>query len=136
VWFAPLVVHLGHRAHALGSRWSLTALCAFWVTFAGWFVSVGGGTPEAGLLSIRLGGRWDVWLPAAYLLAFVAVLVATAWWLRAVRRDVQRDAEWAYVTGTATGGVLYPLTRTQLAVTNGLGTTASSSVVSPGKTVT
>lgn len=132
VWFAPLVVHLGHRAHVMGSRWALTALCAFWVTFAGWFVSVAGGTPEAGLLSIRLGGRWDVWLPASYVLAFVAVLVATVWWLGSVRRDVGRD----YVTGTTTGGVLYPLTRTQLAVTSGLGTTASRSAVSPGKTVT
>jgi alpha-1,2-mannosyltransferase len=128
VWFAPLVVHLGHRALAVGSRWSLAALCAFWVTFAGWFVSVAGGSPETGLLAIRPGGTWDVWLPATYLLAFVTVLVAAAWWLRRPDRD--------YATGTDTAGVLYPVTRTQLAVSRGLGTTASSSTVSPGKTVT
>ena len=87
VWLAPLVVHLGHRAFVVGSRWSLAALCASWVTFAGWFVSVAGDTPETGLLSIRPGGTWDVWLPAAYLLAFVTTLVATAWWLRRPDRD-------------------------------------------------
>jgi alpha-1,2-mannosyltransferase len=132
VWLAPLLVHLGHRAFVVGSRWSLVALGALWVTFAGWFVSVAGDTPETGLLSIRPGGTWDVWLPAAYLLAFVTVLAATAWWLRRMGRYVRRD----YVTGTDTAGVLYPVTRTQLAVTRGLGTTASSSTVSPGKTVT
>jgi alpha-1,2-mannosyltransferase len=126
VWSAPLVVHLGHRALALGSRWALAALCAFWAAFAGWLVSVTGGTPETGLLSIRPGGTWDVWLPAAYLLAFVTVLAATAWWLR--REN--------YVMGTVTAGVLYPVTRTQLADSSGLGTTASRSTVSPGKTVT
>jgi alpha-1,2-mannosyltransferase len=126
VWFAPLVVHLGHRALVVGSRWALAALCVFWATVAGWFVSVTGGTPETGLLSIRPGGTWDVWLPATYLVAFVIVLATTAWWLR--RAD--------YVTGTATAGVLYPVTRTQLAVTRGLGTRASRSTVSPGKTVT
>ncbi len=40
------------------------------------------------------------------------------------------------VTGTTIGGVLYPVTRTQFALAEGLGTTARSSVVSPGKTVT
>ena len=118
VWLAPLVVHLGHRAMVIGSRWSLAALCASWVTFAGWFVSVEGGTPETGLLSIRPGGAWDVWLPAAYLLAFVTTLVATAWWLRRLNRDYD-------VIGTVTAEVLYPVTRTQLAVASGLGTTAS-----------
>jgi alpha-1,2-mannosyltransferase len=128
VWFAPLVVHLGHRALVVGSRWSLAALCAFWVTFAGWLVSVTGGSPETGLLSIRLGGTWDVWLPATYLLAFVIVLAAAAWWLG-------RQGE-GYATGTDTAGELYPVTRTQFAVASGLGTTASRSTVSPGKTVT
>jgi alpha-1,2-mannosyltransferase len=128
VWLAPLVVHLGHRALVVGSRWSLAALCVLWVTFAGWFVSVTGGSPETGLLSIRPGGTWDIWLPATYLLAFVAVLAATTWWLCRPDRD--------YETGTATAGVLYPVTRTQLAVTSGLGTTASRSTVSAGKTVT
>jgi alpha-1,2-mannosyltransferase len=128
VWLAPLLVHLGHRAFVAGSRWSLAALGVLWVTFAGWFVSVAGDTPETGLLSIRPGGTWDVWLPAAYLLAFVMVLATTAWWLRRQDRD--------YEMGTATAGVLYPVTRTKLAVARGLGTMASSSTVSPGKTVT
>ena len=129
VWVVPLVVHLGHRAFVLGSRWSLVALGLTWATFAGWFVSAAGDTPEMGLLSIRPGGDWDVWLPAAYLLVFVTVLAATVWWLR---RD---DAE-GYATGTDTAGVLYPVTRTQFAVASGLGTTASRSTVSPGNTVT
>lgn len=128
VWMAPLLVHLGHRAFVAGSRWALVALCAFWATFAGWFVSAAGGSPETGLLSFRPGGAWGVWLPASYPLAFVAVLVASAWWLR--------HAVPAYPTGTDTAGVLYPVTRTQFAVTSGLGTTASTSTVSPGNTVT
>jgi alpha-1,2-mannosyltransferase len=132
VWVAPLVVHLGYRALVVGSRWSLVGLGLLWVTFAGWFVSVAGDTPEMGLLSIRPGGAWDVWLPAAYLLAFVSALVATVWWLR---RECPEDPE-DYATGTETAGVLYPVTRTQFAVTSGLGTTASRSTVSPGNTVT
>ena len=113
----------------IGSRWSLAALCAFWVTFAGWVVSVEGGTPETGLLSIRPGGAWDVWLPAAYLLAFAATLVGTAWWLRRLNRDYEdrhRDRQRCCI----------PVTRTQLAVADGLGTTARRSTVSPGNTVT
>jgi alpha-1,2-mannosyltransferase len=130
-----LVVHLGHRAFVVGSRWSLVALGLTWATFAGWFVSAAGDTPEMGLLSIRPGGAWDVWLPAAYLLAFVATLAATAWWLRRPDRDSVENSD-DYVTGTETDGVLYPVTRTQFAVASGLGTTASRSTVSPGKTVT
>ena len=129
VWVAPLVVHLGHRALVVGSRWALAGLGFSWVTFAGWFVSVAGDTPEMGLLSIRPGGTWDVWLPAAYLLAFVATLAATVWWLRRANPET-------YVTGTETAGVLYPVTRTQFAVASGLGTTASRSTLSPGNTVT
>jgi len=129
VWVAPLMVHLGHRALVVGSRWSLVGLGLSWVTFAGWFVSASGDTPEMGLLSIRPGGMWDVWLPAAYLLAFVTTLAVTAWWLRRSDRD-------DYAMGTETAGVLYPVTRTQFAVASGLGTTASRSTVSPGKTVT
>jgi alpha-1,2-mannosyltransferase len=135
VWVTPLVVHLGHRAFVVGSRWSLVALGLTWATFAGWFVSAAGDTPEMGLLSIRPGGAWDVWLPAAYLLAFVATLAATAWWLRRPDRDSVENSD-DYVTGTETDGVLYPVTRTQFAVASGLGTTASRSTVSPGKTVT
>lgn len=129
VWVAPLMVHLGYRAFVVGSRSSLVALGATWVTFGGWLVSGVGDTPEMGLLSIRPGGAWDVWLPAAYLLVFVTALVATVWWLH-------RENPENYVMGTDTGDVLYPVTRTQFAVTSGLGTTASTLTVSPGNTVT
>ncbi|MDT5064023.1 MAG: hypothetical protein QOK02_178 [Mycobacterium sp.] len=129
VWVVPLVVHLGHRAFVVGSRWSLVALALSWATFAGWFVRAAGDTPEMGLLSIRPGGTWDVWMPAAYLLVFVTVLATTVWWLRREKPD-------DYLTATETAGVLYPVTRTQFAVANGLGTTASRSTVSPGNTVT
>ena len=129
VWVVPLVVYLGHRALVVGSRWSLVALGLTWATFAGWLVSVAGDTPEMGVLSIRPGGAWDVWLPATYLLVFVTVLAATVWWLRGDDAD-------DYVMGTETAGVLYPVTRTQFAVASGLGTTASRSTVSPGNTVT
>jgi alpha-1,2-mannosyltransferase len=129
VWVAPLMVHLGYRAFAIGSRWSLVALGVSWVTFAGWLVTATGDTPEMGLLSIRPGAAWDVWLPAAYLLMFVTALVATVWWLRYENPE-------NYVMGTETGDVLYPVTRTQFAVASGLGTTASRSMDSPGNTVT
>ena len=125
VWLAPLVVHLGHRAYVLGSRWAMVAMWGLWATFAGWVVSAGGGTPEMGLLSVRPGGRWDVWIPAAYLFAFAGVLVTSAWWLRP-----------AHVTGTTTGGVLYPVTRTQFGDADRPSTVARRSTVSPGKTVT
>jgi len=126
VWIAALVVHLGHRAYVRGGRWSLVAVWAFWATYAGWVVSASGDTPEAGLLSVRPGGSWDVVLPAAYLVGFAGVLACSAWWLRRP----------CYETGTTTGGVLYPVTRTQLAETPRLGTEACTSTVSPGNTVT
>ena len=125
VWVAPLLVHLGHRAYVLGSRWAAVAMWGLWATFAGWVVSAGGGTPEMGLLSVRPGGAWDVWIPAAYLLAGAGVLVVGAWWLRP-----------GHLTGTTTGGVLYPVTRTQSGDADRPSTVARSSTVSPGKTVT
>ncbi|MCW2734936.1 MAG: hypothetical protein JWR13_5752 [Mycobacterium sp.] len=133
VWVALLMVHLGYRAYVLGSRWSLAALWVFFAAFAGWIVSTRGDTPETGLLSFRPGGPWDVVIPAAYLMAFAVVLVGTAWWLR--RRPVGA----AYETGTTTGEVLYPVTRTQSAEPELLerrGTEARTSTVSPGNTVT
>lgn len=124
VWVAPLLVHLGYRAYVLGSRWSLLVMWVFWATFAGWVVSARGDTPEAGLLAFRPGGAWDVVIPAVYLLAFASVLVCTASWLR-------------YDTGTTTGAVLYPVTRTQLAeAAEPLNSDARNSTVSPGNTVT
>jgi alpha-1,2-mannosyltransferase len=128
VWVVPLMVHLAHRAYVEGGRWSLVALWAFWATFAGWVVATAGDTPEAGLLAFRPGGVWDVMIPAAYVVAFAGVLAATAWWLR---------GRPAYDTGTTTGGLLYPVTRTQFAdAADRGGTEAWTSTVSPGKTVT
>lgn len=130
VWIVPLLAHLGHRAFVLGDRWSMAALWAFWAAFASWIGSTDGDTPETGLLSIRPGGAWDVAIPAVYLLGFAAVLLGTAWWLLRSRRGG------SYEMGTTTGEVLYPETRTQLAVGEPSGTVARSSTVSPGKTVT
>ncbi len=126
VWIAPLLVVLAHRALVLGSRWAMAATWTMWATFAGWVVSARGDTPEMGLLAFRPGGTWDVVIPAAYLVFFGAVLAGTApWWRRA-----------RYETGTMTGAVLYPVTRTQLAEPTRLGTEARTSTVSPGNTVT
>ena len=126
VWVVPLVAHLGHRAYVVGSRSALVALWLSWAVFAGWVVRTTGDTPETGLLSLRSGGWWDVVIPAAYLAGFVVVLVATAWWLR--RRP--------YEIGATTGAVLYPVTRTQSAGAEPLGSVARTSTVSPGNTVT
>lgn len=125
VWIAPLLIHLGHRAFVLGSGWAMVATWAFWATFAGWVVTARGDTPETGLLAFRPGGAWDVAIPAAYLVAFAGVLACTAVSLR--RR---------YETGTTTGDVLYPVTRTQSGDADRLSTDARSSTVSPGNTVT
>lgn len=133
VWVVPLMVHLGHRAYVVGSRWSLAALWVFCAGFAGWIVSTVGDTPETGVLSLRPGGWWDVVIPATYLAGFAAVLGGTAWWLRS------RPADSDYSTGTTTGDVLYPVTRTQSAVDellDPLSVEARTSTVSPGNTVT
>jgi alpha-1,2-mannosyltransferase len=127
VWVVPLMVHLGYRAYVVGSRWALVGLWLFGGVFAGWPVRTAGDTPETGLLALRPGGSWDVAIPAAYLAAFVVVLAGTAWWLRRRPR---------YDTGTTTGAVLYPVTRTQAAGAEPLGTVARTSTVSPGNTVT
>jgi alpha-1,2-mannosyltransferase len=78
VWFAPLVVHLGHQAYvrrSTASGWTMWLLCAL---VGGWFISVAGDTPEAGLLSVRPGGVWNDVIPATYVLVFLTVLVSTA----------------------------------------------------------
>lgn len=126
VWVVPLFVHLGHRAYVVGSRSALVASWLFWVVFAGWVVRTSGDSPETGLLSLRPGGWWDVVIPAAYLAGFAVVLVGTAWWLRGR----------PYEIGATTGAVLYPVTRTQSAGAEPLGSVARTSTVSPGNTVT
>lgn len=127
VWLVPLVIHLVHRAYVAGNRVLLVVAWLFCGVFAGWVTSAPGDTPETGLLSLRPGGRGDVVLPAAYLAVFVVVLVATAWWLRPWR---------GHETGTTTGAVLYPVTRTQSAGAEPAGSVARTSTVSPGNTVT
>jgi alpha-1,2-mannosyltransferase len=99
VWFAPLVVHLAYRGYVLGSRSAIWTMWLFWAVFAGWFVSLGT-DPEAGLLSVRLGGAWDDVIPASYLLAYLTVLLATA---VSLARSAETTPE---PTATTTGGVL------------------------------
>lgn len=81
VWFAPLLVHLGYRAHVLGRSMSAWTLWALFALLAGWFTGVGR-SPQAGVLSLRPGGLWNDVMPGGYVLVFVAVLVGTALWLR------------------------------------------------------
>lgn len=126
VWVVPLAVHLGHRAYVVGSRPALVALWLFWAVFAGWVVRTTGDTPETGLLSLRPGGWWNVVIPATYLAGFAVVLGSTAWWLRGR----------PYEIGATTGAELYPVTRTQSAGAEPLGSVARTSTVSPGNTVT
>ena len=126
VWVVPLMVHLGHRAYVVGSRSALVALWLFWAVFAGWVVRTTGDTPETGLLSLRPGGWWNVVIPAAYLAGFAVVLIGTARWLRGR----------PYEIGATTGAELYPVTRTQSAGAEPLGSVARTSTVSPGNTVT
>ena len=85
VWFAPLVVHLGHRGYALGSRVAAAAMWLLCAVVGGWFVSVAGDTPQAGILSLRPGGIWREILPGAYVFVFLAVLLCTAVWLWRLR---------------------------------------------------
>jgi alpha-1,2-mannosyltransferase len=87
VWFAPLVVHLGHRGYARGSRVAAAAMWLLCAVVGGWFVSVAGDTPQAGILSLRFGGTWREILPGAYIFVFLAVLLCTAVWLWRMRDD-------------------------------------------------
>jgi alpha-1,2-mannosyltransferase len=81
VWFAPLVVHLGYRAYVYRSRVAAVAMWLVCAIVGGWFVSVAGDTPQAGVMSLRPGGVWNELLPAAYVFVFIAVLLVTALWL-------------------------------------------------------
>ncbi|MBV8929479.1 MAG: DUF2029 domain-containing protein [Mycobacteriaceae bacterium] len=85
VWFAPLVVHLGYRGYVLGSRYCAAAMWFVGAFAGGWFVSVADHTPQAGILSLRPGGIWNVIMPAAYVFLFAAVLLCTAAWLSRTR---------------------------------------------------
>ncbi len=81
VWFAPLMVHLGHRAYILRcaySAWAMWLLCAL---LGGWFHSVRSNNREAGVLSLQFGGIWNDLFPGIYVYVFVAVLICTAAWL-------------------------------------------------------
>jgi alpha-1,2-mannosyltransferase len=81
VWFVPLVAHLGYRAYVLRSSlsaWAMWLLCAL---CGAWFVAFPGGTPQAGVLSLRPGGVWNEIIPATYVFAFVTVCIVSAVWL-------------------------------------------------------
>jgi alpha-1,2-mannosyltransferase len=78
VWFSPLVVYLGHRATVLRSRCSAATLCVLFVLLAGWIIASPGGTPQAGVLSLRPGGVWTQIVSGTYDLVFLAVLAVTA----------------------------------------------------------
>jgi alpha-1,2-mannosyltransferase len=80
VWFAPLTVHLGYRAYALGRGASAWLLWSLWALLGGWFLSLRGASPEAGLLSFRPGGAWRDIITGSYVLVFVAVLIGTPLW--------------------------------------------------------
>jgi alpha-1,2-mannosyltransferase len=81
VWFAPLVVHLGYRGFVLGSRAAAAAMWSVCAVVGGWFVSVAGDTPQAGILSLHPGGVSQEILAGAYVYVFAAVLLVTGVWL-------------------------------------------------------
>lgn len=82
VWFAPLMVHLGHQAYLLRSRYSTLTLWLLCALLAGWFSTApGGDIREASVLSLRPGGVWNAIIPGTYVLIFLAVLACTAVWL-------------------------------------------------------
>ncbi|MBV9352003.1 MAG: DUF2029 domain-containing protein, partial [Mycobacterium sp.] len=62
VWFAPLLVHLGYRAHVLRSRSSTWTFWALAALLGGWFTSFGEHR-ESGVLSLRPGGIWKDIIP-------------------------------------------------------------------------
>ncbi len=78
VWFSPLIVHLGHRATVLRSRCSAATLCVLFLLLAGWIIASPGGTPQAGVLSLRPGGIWTQIVSDTYDFVFLAVLALTA----------------------------------------------------------
>jgi alpha-1,2-mannosyltransferase len=81
VWFAPLVVHLGYRGFVAGSRMSVAAVWLLCALIGGWIFTTAGGSPQAGILSLRPPGIWGQLWPAAYVFVFAAVLLGTAVWL-------------------------------------------------------
>ncbi|HME48274.1 hypothetical protein [Mycobacterium sp.] len=81
VWFVPLVAHLGYRACVLRSALSAWAMRLLGALCGAWFVAFPGGTPQAGVLSLRPGGMWNEIIPATYVFVFVAVCAGTAVWL-------------------------------------------------------
>lgn len=81
VWFAPLVVHLGYRGYVAGSKAAAASMWLLCALLGGWIVFTAGDTPQAGILSLRLGGMWPEILPGAYVLVFAATLVGSAVWL-------------------------------------------------------
>jgi alpha-1,2-mannosyltransferase len=88
VWFVPLVVHLGHRGYAAGSRLARAAMWSVCALVGGWIVTAAGDTPQAGILSLRPGGVWGQILPGTYVFVLLAVALAAAVWLRRNRVDV------------------------------------------------
>jgi alpha-1,2-mannosyltransferase len=87
VWFAPLVVHLGYRAYVVGSRIAGAAMWLVCALLGGWIVRTAGNTPEAGIMSLRLGGVWTEILPGAYVLVFLVILLGAVVWLWRLRDD-------------------------------------------------
>jgi alpha-1,2-mannosyltransferase len=102
VWFAPLVVHLGYRAYVRGSRAAAAAMWLVCAIIGGWFVSIAGDTPQAGVMSLRPGGMWTETPPAAYVFVFVAVLLGAAVWLWRLTGSSAHDLE--DVKSVDTGG--------------------------------
>jgi alpha-1,2-mannosyltransferase len=89
VWFAPLVVHLGHRGYVVGSRAAAAGMWVLCALVGGWLVGVAGDTPQAGILSLRPGGVWGQLLPGTYVLVFLLLLLGTVVWLWRWRDDAR-----------------------------------------------
>ncbi len=91
VWFAPLLVHLGVRAYGYRTPGAALALWSLVAAFGGWFIASPSSPPQAGLMSLRHPGLWDQLLPATYLLAFLVVLLASAYamWWKTRRRTIE-----------------------------------------------
>jgi alpha-1,2-mannosyltransferase len=81
VWFVPLVAHLGYRAYVLRSGLSALAMWLLCALCGAWFVAFPGGTPQAGVMSLRPGGVWNDIIVGTYVFVFVAVCIGTAIWL-------------------------------------------------------